>query len=238
MSRLIDPAYGCDGTALLIENLDVRMEDTEVLVLLEWISATSTSSLLWYSGPFELRHDSISRTAALYVIAISLRVKIPFISYFCETPQRKPHKDGLSLEKAGLLNLVYSLIHQLLQFDQNSNGVDQLEERVSRLGWNEESWPTSLSILNDLLHHARHIPCCVIHGIINVESGTSRWCQTLLHVLLRQQEKDDSPFSLLFTTSGLSRTLANAIPAQCRHDLTTPAPDVQKRGRYVNMYTE
>jgi hypothetical protein len=180
-----------------------------------WMLEKPVARTLWISSPMS-NAVSGARAAAISVLASSLQAEQPIISHFCRRPHRNEVSKQLTSEEAGILGLVYSLINQLQQFVRDEDWIEVDEETLRKLDGSRESWSTSLQLLAVLLRTTPNFPCCVIDGINELEwSGGVEWCREFLKII--QQEEQYQSYSLLITTTGQSRFLANLISPQDRY---------------------
>jgi len=70
---------------------------------------------MWISSPYEPGAAvSESQAVASAVVAAAWQAESPIINVFCKRPRCDQLRSNLSFEQAGLISLVYCLIHQLL----------------------------------------------------------------------------------------------------------------------------
>ncbi len=232
--HLGDFVVGGDGLDLISDHMNLLAEFSVVNKLRDWLSDTGESQLLWISGPWEAQSVSSARAASIAIVAAAVENKAPFISHFCEKPRKA--FAGITPQRAGLLGLLYSLIHQLLQFNIDDSGLDLQEKRLRQLNGTENSWDQGLQLLSDLLLHTISVPYCVIHGLNDLEfSNGSEWCGQLLRVLLGRQGNSSAQFNILLTTSGQSRVLSQWVPSANRHIADHDTREVEKRGVLLEL---
>lgn len=228
--------YGTDGIALAQESRP-RLVDVNVISRLAlWIQeATGRSQKLWIDYPFEFQEDSPARAAALSIISIAARANAPFLSYICRKPRQFELVDSQTPENAGLLSMVYSLILQLLRFRPRDDEFRFDLSMLSKLSGDMSSWDVALGLFSSLLEHTVVVHYCIIHGLNELETGDGAVkCKDLLMVLFSHSHRPESPFSMLFTTSGQSRALYGVIEQRDRASSNDSTRAVDKRGMHLN----
>jgi hypothetical protein len=217
------------GVKILSMEPYLRVDDGVLAELSTWIQPNS-SSVLWLSSPFDAGELTSAKAAALGVVGSALGGEIPFISHFCERPRKDMIPESETIEQAGLIGMLYSLILQLLQFNIDDENIDLSEHRFKELDGGKECWPEALSLFSDLLAGTPHLPYCIIHNLNDLEwlSG-DEWCNDFLNILFERQKKP-GVFNLLFTTSGQSKVLSNRIDWKNHHMTTRNTREVQRRG--------
>lgn len=224
--------YGTDGIGLAQENRSQLIDINIVSRLAVWIQdATGRSRNLWIDFPFEFQEDSPARAAALSIISLAARAKAPFLSYICHKPRQAELTNTQTPENAGLLSIVYSLILQLLRFRPSDDQFMFDRALLTRLNGDMTSWDVALRLLASLLEHTAIVRYCIIHGLNEFETkdGVIR-CNELLNVLFSSSHRPENPFSILFTTSGQSRTLYGVIDQKDRISSDQSKRGVDKRG--------
>lgn len=182
----------------------------------QWMTQT-TSQVLWISSPDTTKPMSGARAAALSVVSSAWESKLPVISHFCKRVHPKYITRDLSIEQAGLIGLLYSLINQLQQFALDEDEIEIDEGLLRLLDGTEASWSTGLQVLACLLNSTPQLSYCVIDGLNTLEwSNGAGWCQELFAVLQEHQSRHPS-FHLLVTTTGQSRFLAQLIGFKDRY---------------------
>ncbi|KAI0850705.1 hypothetical protein F5Y00DRAFT_268133 [Daldinia vernicosa] len=211
-------------------------EDEALPKLRDWMAEHGTTRMLWISSPYQLGAMTSAHASALAVVAAAWQAKASLISHFCQRPRRDELRTGMSIEQIGLMGLVYSLISQLLQFNQDKAILNTGEDTFSMLNGEKQSWDTSLKALEVLLSHTTVLKYCVIDGLNELELGDgSRWCQEFLNVLLGRQQAKETAFNILFTTAGQSRILASRVDVKDRHLATRPARELARWGRRIEL---
>ena len=226
---------GDSGLNILAQRKEWLVESNAKIKLEGWLSPGNAPKLLWISGPLEPQHLSSSRAASLAVVAAGNSIGAPLISHFCEKPPRHLRIEEQDLEKAGLIGLVYNLIHQIVKLGIENSNLTINDERFNALNGSRESWPQSLSILDDLLQDVSGVQYCIIHGLNDLESGTGfEWCSQLIDLLLKHQQAENIAFNLLFTTTGQCRVLSKSIQYTNRCSLTKRMEEVKRRGKRLD----
>jgi len=203
-----------------------------------WMAPNAAQSrLLWISSPLETGEAiSEARAAALATVAAAWQAKAPVISFFCMRAKLNQLRAGMSVEQLGLLSLVYSFIHQLLQFRGPRDSDTIKKEDLYSLDGKPGSWSISLSILEALLDQTPVVTFCVLDGLHTLEWGDGAlWCKQLLRVLFQRQKKPDSFFHILFTTCGQCRLLPQHIQLQDRQMATRKARDLVRSGGKIQL---
>lgn len=151
-------------------------------------------------------------SAVLSVISLAVQANAPFISYICQRPYRTLINVSQDSENAGVLSVVYSLILQLLHFRPPGDKVKFDRDMLAKLRGNMLGWNKVLELLRGLLEHTPAVRYCIIHGLNELENGEGAVkCKDLLNVLFANAHRPESPFSMLFTTSGASEMLNSVI---------------------------
>jgi len=167
---------------------------------------------------------------------LALQAETPFISHFYELPDRGNSMSRENSQRTGLIGMLYNLIYQLLQFSMEKTTVNSISTRLRDLDGSEASWPKAMFLFEELLCDNPNLSYCVIHGINRLEAaGGSEWCSQLISTLLKRQKMAETPFSLLFTTSGSSRALSAQIQVQDRHIHLQGMKTLHKRGKLLEL---
>ena len=226
--------FGSNGVKLLSKSKILLVESSAKAKLQTWLSRDGEQQVLWISSPFEPQYQSTARTASLAVVATAHSLDAPLISHFCEKPRKGTETRAEDNEKAGLIGLVYSLILQLVQLGSDTSHLTINDERFAKLDGRAESWPVSLSLLEDLLQTITSLQYCVIHGLNDLESAEGyNWCLELTNILLKYQRDG---YNILFSTTGQSRVLSKSVQFTNRFVLVKAKGDVQKRGKRLDNY--
>lgn len=230
---------GDQGANLIHIGQDLFVDEGVMWELRDWMcqpEGLKDSRVLWLSSPFDMEDLTSAKAAALGVVASAIGGEVPFISHFCERPQRASIPLTLSVERAGLIGMLYSLIRQLLQFNIEDTDIDLSELRFSKLNGDEHSWPGALEVFADLLQRTPYLPYCIIHGLNDLEWASGEdWCHKFLDVLFERQMKPAPEFNLLFTTSGQSMTLSKRVPWKNQHMTTSNTQEVLQRGEQFDL---
>ncbi len=230
--RLRPMIYGADGIALA-QNSHDRLVDVNIISHLAlWIQeATRVSRKLWIDFPYEFQQDSPARVAALNIISIVAKANAPFLSYICKTPRQAELVDTQTRVNAGLVSMVYSLISQLLRFRPPDDGFRFDQSMLSRLSGDISCWNVALGLLSALLEHTPITRYCIIHGLNELETGEGAVkCEEFLRVLLSHSNRHGSRFSIIFTTSGLSRALYGVMDQKDRASSSESTKAIERRG--------
>lgn len=202
-----------------------------------WMIGDSAPQTLWISSPYDTAGTTSARAAALAAVGAAWKAEAPLISHFCQRPQRDKIQAGMSIEQAGLVGLVYSLVHQLLQF---SGPEDELlgirETSLAALNGKAESWGASLEVLRELLDHSPVLIYCVIDGLNDLEWGNwGEWCQQVLDVLFARQRQVGTVFKILLTTEGQSQMLPLCVHLDDKYMATKGAREIARAGKRIEL---
>ncbi|KAG4030709.1 hypothetical protein MFRU_011g01650 [Monilinia fructicola] len=184
--------------------------------LREWLECNECT-FLWIQGEADHKYPSDLSVLAGSVIDASTTSKTPIIFHFCEPIKKSDQREGLSLEQACAISLVYALIRQLIGLlaPEIDGEIDLSPSRFSPLKKPLESWKDALSLLVDLLTLAPGVLLCAIDGFEYIDYGKGKsMCSDILTVLNDRKSlacKDGVVFKTLFTTAGSSRTLDNYL---------------------------
>ncbi|KAF9690573.1 hypothetical protein EKO04_011292 [Ascochyta lentis] len=233
--RLVKNVIGSEGPSLFKDGRFWLPEVDVSLKLSDWISPDTPLSTLWISSPALSQGFSSSRAAAMVAAVAAWDSELPVISHFCERPRSGSISQGCTIEKAGLLGLVYSLTIQLLQFNVKDDAFHFPREQFEGLDGSEKSWPDALLVLQELLRATPHLQRCIIDGLNDLAfSSGAEWCGTFLAMLLEHQRTSASGFKILLTTTGQSRVLPEYIQAQNRAFVQGGAREVIRGGKWLN----
>ncbi|KAI1348457.1 hypothetical protein F5Y01DRAFT_306769 [Xylaria sp. FL0043] len=213
------------------------LAEEEVLPKLRaWVVENTAPRTLWVSSPYDTEGTTSARAAALAVVAAAWQAETPLISHFCRRPQPREMRPGMSMEQAGLIGLVYSLIHQLLQFNATEDSLDISTETLTALDGSNRSWGASLEVLRALLDRTPVLMYCVIDGLNDLEWGDgAKGCRQVLDVLFARQAQAGTVFNVLLTTTGQSRVLLSYVKFKDRHIATKAAREVARYGRRIEL---
>ncbi|KAI3339974.1 hypothetical protein F4824DRAFT_453748 [Ustulina deusta] len=211
-------------------------EDEVLPKLRTWMVENVAPRTLWISSPYDIAGTTSARAAALAVVAAAWQAETPLISHFCQRPQPREIRPGMSIVRVGLVGVVYSLIHQLLQFSAAEDDLDVSAETLAALDGGNESWGASLEVLRALLEHTPVLMYCVIDGLNDLEWGDGgEGCRQLLDVLFARQRQPRTVFNILITTAGQSLVLPTYVQFKDRHIATKEAREVARYGRRIEL---
>ncbi|KAI0198041.1 hypothetical protein F4808DRAFT_437454 [Astrocystis sublimbata] len=211
-------------------------EDGVLHKLRTWMPHGTESSTLWISSPYEVSATTSARAAALAVVTAAWGTQSPIISHFCQRMRPNKVRNGMSIEQVGLIGVVYSLIHQLLEFGKDTDEVNINTESLALLDGRVESWDASLEVLASLLEQTPNQMHCVIDGVSDLEFGDGKqWCRQFLEVLFARQGREGKIFSILLTTSGQSMILPSLVQMKDKHHATRPAREVARHGKRLDL---
>lgn len=227
---------GDEGPGLFSQGDFWTVENDVLPKLRTWMVEDVVPHTLWVSSPYDTTGTTSARATALAVVAAAWQAETPIISHFCKRLQQEKVREGMTIEQAGMVGLVYSLIHQLLQFSQAEDQLDISEESLAALNGSNESWVESLNVLRALLDCTPARMYCVIDGLNDLEWREGREpCQQLLDVLFTRQQREGTVFNILLTTEGQSRVLPTCVKLEDRHIATKRARHVAKFGTRVEL---
>ncbi|KAI0151598.1 hypothetical protein GGR57DRAFT_513917 [Xylariaceae sp. FL1272] len=228
---------GDEGPALLTAGGSSWVAQDGVLPKLRaWMVEDTKPSTLWISSPYETEETTSARAAALAVVASAYQAETPLISHFCQRPRRDERRANMSIEELGLIGAAYSLIHQLLQFGEDSEDLSMSKESLAALDGSSDSWTPCLGIMRELLNRTPALMYCVIDGINDLElKNGSNWCRQFLDVLFERQRKEGTMFNILLTTAGQSRILPSFVQFSDRQISTKRAREVSRFGRRIDL---
>ncbi|OSS52612.1 hypothetical protein B5807_02486 [Epicoccum nigrum] len=235
ISNQLEPhVVGTEGPSLFKDG-KFWLPDIDVSIKLgDWMSPDTTLSTLWITSPAAARGFPGSRAAALIALVAAWESSLPIISHFCARPYHGDISQGRSVEKTGLIGLVYSLIIQLLQFNVKDDAFRISKDAFDRLDGSDGSWPSALALLRDLLQSTPQLQRCIIDGLNDLcFSSGAEWCGAFLHMLLEHQRTTTSGFRILLTTTGQSRVLPQYVQVRNRILVQTGAKEVIREGRWV-----
>ncbi|KAI1118225.1 hypothetical protein F5Y14DRAFT_463273 [Nemania sp. NC0429] len=213
-----------------------RAEDEVLPKLRTWMVENTAPRTLWISSPYDVGKTTSARAAALGVVSAAWQAETPLISHFCQRPQPSQMRAGADIAKAGLVGMLYSLIHQLLQFNSAEEELDISAESLAALDGSIESWGVSLEVLRVLLDRTPDLMYCVIDGFNDLEWGSGeKECRQVLDILFGRQRQEGKVFNILLTTAGQSRILPSYVHFNDRHIATKGAREVARFGRRVEL---
>jgi hypothetical protein len=198
------------------------------------MSPDTPISTLWITSSAAARGFPGSRAASLVTLVAAWESRLPIISHFCARPYHGDLTQGRSVERAGLVGLVYSLIIQLLQFNVKDDAFRTSKEAFDKLNGSDESWPGALLLLKTLLQSTPHLQRLIVDGLNDLcFSSGSEWCAALLNMLHEHQRTSALGFKILLTTTGQSRVLPQYIEVKDRILVQTGAKEIIREGRWV-----
>lgn len=215
---------GDEGPRLFSAGYFWCAEEDVIPKLRAWMAEDTISRTLWVSSPYDPGKMTSGRAAALSVVATAWQAESPLISHFCQRPRQHEVRPGMTIEQVGLVGLVYSLIHQMLQFSEDDDQLDINEASLAALKGTPETWAESLEVLRALLDRTPLIMFCVIDGLNDLEWGSGReWCRQLWNILRTRQQRIGTVFNILLTTAGQSMILPSCVHLDDRHISTAVA---------------
>jgi hypothetical protein len=235
LSSQLEPyVVGTEGPSLFKVG-KLWLPDIDISIKLgDWMSPDTPISTLWITSPTAARGFPGSRATALVTLVAAWESSLPIISHFCARPYHGDLAQGHSVEKAGLIGLVYSLIIQLLQFNVKDDAFKPSRDTFDKLDGSDESWPGALLLLKSLLQSTPQLQRLIIDGLNDLcFSSGSEWCADLLNMLLEHQRTATPGFKILLTTTGQSRVLPQYIEVKDRILVQTGAKEVIREGRWI-----
>ncbi|KAK5630512.1 hypothetical protein RRF57_006227 [Xylaria bambusicola] len=227
---------GTEGPGMFSAGKFWLAEDAVFPKLRTWMVENASSRTLWISSPYDKAGTTSARAAALAVVTAAWQAETPLISHFCQRPRPREVRSGMSIVQVGLVGMVYSLIHQLLQFGSEEEILPISEEKMTSLDGSNNSWEASLEVLRVLLDHTPVLMYCVIDGLNDLEWGdTGKGCPQVLDVLFARQRKTGTVFNILLTTAGQSRVLPPRVDPRDRQVTTKTATEVERYGRRIEL---
>lgn len=227
---------GDEGPGLFGEGKLWLAEDEVLPKLRTWMEENTSPRTLWISSPYDNAGTTSAQAAALAVVSAAWQAETPLISHFCQRPQPRQVRSGMSIVRVGLVGMVYSLIHQLLQFNAEDETLPISAEKMAALDGSNDSWEASLEVLRVLLDHTPVLMYCVIDGLNDLEWGDGgRGCRQVLDVLFARQRKIGTVFNILLTTAGQSLILPSYVNFKDRHIATKEARELKRYGRRIEL---
>ncbi|KAI1289048.1 hypothetical protein F5Y03DRAFT_378571 [Xylaria venustula] len=242
-ARMYGPALkpfiiGDEGPALFSTGSFWLAEEEVLPKLRTWMADNAEPRTLWVSSPYDTAGTTSARAAALAVVAAAWQAETPVISHFCQRPQPREVRTGMSIAQVGLVGVVYSLIHQLLQFNGAEDTLKVSTESLTALDGSSESWQASLAVFRALLDRTPVMMYCVVDGLNCLEWGDgAKGCRQLLDVLFARQRQAGTRFNILVTTAGQSLVLPSYVQFNERHIATKMAREVARYGKRIDMQT-
>lgn len=228
--------YAEDGTAEFrrVGSDSTRLEVPNELILAiqNWLKEDK-STTLWVEGPADVPYPSSVSSTGLYVSDLLAAAEIPCITFFPRSwysgsPSSSDHASVP--QQRGLLNLLYSLIRQLINVlplvFETSVAFDK--KRLDELDGTVNSIEASMELVRDLLPFVPYPLILVIDGLQQMESVRPETRKTLEElVLLLQSQKDDGVVKLLFITDGQSQVLGRRIDFRDQLDVSRSMEEAQ-----------
>ncbi|KAF2729990.1 hypothetical protein EJ04DRAFT_546010 [Polyplosphaeria fusca] len=191
--------------------------------LQNWMSNDQASSTLWISSPTSPGISS-AQAAAMTATSTAWQTEVPIISHFCARPRSFEIKQKMSVEEAGLIGLLYSLITQLVQFSIVNDTFTLKQDCLDALDGTTSSWHPALRVFSDLLQATPRLMICVVHGLNDLAwAEGQKWCRAFLRTLFDHQASSSGALRILLTTSGQSRVLPELISIENRSLTQKPA---------------
>ena len=177
--------------------------NSEILSRIKLWNASTESHLLWICGPFMAPQPSKYSLLSACMIQTAQRADVPVIYYFCDF-------------KTGLVDLVYSLMAQLLQIipDIVESDRDFSYGRFETLDEKNESIDSAINLLGDLLSVGPEALFVVVDGVQWLTKPSFlRPAQRFFDLLRASGEEEGSRRSRLIktfsTTDGASESLSS-----------------------------
>jgi hypothetical protein len=175
--------------------------------IVEWAKSRE-SPMLGIMGPYFDGDEFENPMALLAARFIQFAADVPIISHFCELRRNEHLRKGNTMEMQGLIELVYSLIRQLievvpLEFECN---MDFSAARFDRLDGAASTWSDAVTLFSDLERTLPGKVFCVIDGLQWLDDRSMASYLSDLVELLRGKK-----LQVLFTTAGQSRCLIDSL---------------------------
>ncbi|KUI55017.1 hypothetical protein VP1G_02340 [Cytospora mali] len=187
---------------------------SEVLFDIQTWIRNDASSFLWVEGsvfPADLS------PAALRVCAVMADARIPIICFFNQL--RYPNPNNLEAKEAGIVCLLYTLIHQLINQLPSVIETEEVMDNTyfDRLDGSCASCEFALYVIRRLLRYAPSRLVIVIHGL---EALDTRLTATILGQLVDiiREQSAETVVKAFFSTNGMSRVLGSKINIMERVD--------------------
>ena len=217
-----DHIYSQNLTESMLDNPQaLALPDVMFTRLRDWISADA-SELLWIAGPTEHRYPSKMSSVATTVVELYNQAEPTTVFHLCELPDSMASEDSRTKEEVGLINLVYSMVQQLVchvepQFDSST---DFSAQRFASLDGTFDTLGLALELLKDLIPFCLPYIVFVIDGLERLDYGDAeQGCEDFLSVLrelVTMSEEGNGlhrVYKVLFTTAGKSGTLMRGLDA-------------------------
>ena len=232
--HLDDFVVGTQGPSLFKDGR-LWLPDTDVsFKLRDWIGPDTQLSTIWITSPAASRGFPGSRAAALMAAVVAWESNMPVISHFCARPSPVGLSRDLTVEKVGMIGLVYSLITQLLQFNVHRDSFRFCKHEMGNLDGSNQSWSLALLLLQELLRATPQLQRCIIDGLNDLcYSSGAKWCDDFLTMLFEHQKTFAPRFKILLTTTGQSRVLPNHVSANHTVFVQRGAREVVRGGKWL-----
>lgn len=242
MSRILERFFDYDRILAEASETQTFVEMDAMEHLQSW-TAMEKSGFMGVQGPASWMSESPTQLIASHYVQAARMAGLPCISYFCSLSHEVP-PEGRLRETIGLVALLYSFLKQMishlpLQLDHQATMFQKT--RFNNLDGTLRTWQDALSLFDDLLQCAEPpFMLCVIHGLESLEhQATQDALQSFMKVLRNhtedQERAESRVFKVLFTTAGLSQTIAAALREDELLDINrgnvASSPGRAKKGR-------
>ena len=185
------------------------------------------SNALWVCGPFQASIPSRNTLTGAYMIRVAREASIPVLAYFCPSLSDVPTSQDGEFQEQELLDMVYSLISQMLNALQEGLNTHQehIDGECRKLDESAPSLPAAISVLKELIALGPGLVLCIVDGIQNLANriGCGPNLKSLNSVLREPPDERREPakqvVKTLFTTDGFTPALIHLGPEE-RLDLS------------------
>jgi hypothetical protein len=169
--------YVVQDNRTFINNLEYqnpRLESSTSWELQEWITSPS-SGFFWISRVFTIDYPSPLSVVAANIVEMATNMQLPVCAFFCSWPADYPGKDLQEKEAACVVDLLYSLIRQLVdllpsEFECQHNSDPKLERLPNLDGLEDpEVWTTSIDMLRNILSSIQQPVLIILDGIEHLD---------------------------------------------------------------------